>query len=53
MAAQYSCFVGILVGWTGRLKVFVMGGRKALFGVEILWARVLWGFFLRGELRGC
>jgi len=28
MAAQYSCFIGILVGWVGRLRVFVMGGRK-------------------------
>jgi ascorbate-specific PTS system EIIC-type component UlaA len=48
MAAQYSCFIGILVGWVGRLKVFVMGRRKALFGVEILWAGVLWDFFEGG-----
>jgi hypothetical protein len=49
MAAQYSCFIGILVGWVGRLRVFVMGGRKAFFGVEILWAGVLWDFFEGGS----
>jgi hypothetical protein len=49
MAAQYICFIGILVGWAGRLNVFVMGGRKALFEVEILWAGVLWDFFEGGS----
>jgi hypothetical protein len=50
VAAQYSCFIGILVGWAGRLKVFVMGGRKLFWSGDFMgWGSV--GLFLRGELR--
>jgi hypothetical protein len=41
MAAQYSCFIGILVGWVGRLKVFVMGGRKLFWSGDFMgWGSV-------------
>jgi hypothetical protein len=41
--------MGIFAGWARRLRVFVIGGRRALFGVEILWAGVLWDFFEGGS----